>query len=66
MDELDLTQHRIELELEAALKKIAPVDTHNPEGVCLNCGEETGTDKRWCDYDCCTDWELRQRRSCHD
>lgn len=33
-----------------------------PTGFCLNCHEITDDNKRWCDFDCQSDWTKRQRK----
>jgi hypothetical protein len=37
-----------------------PLDTSNPSGECLFCGESTGLERRWCDTVCRNDWEREQ------
>ncbi len=38
--------------------------TAGPEatGACLNCGEELSDGRRWCNFECCQDYDKRQRR----
>jgi hypothetical protein len=36
--------------------KVKSIRTDNPSGKCLYCGESTGTDKRWCDFDHMKEW----------
>ena len=33
-------------------KEAAGINTTNPSGECLWCGEETGTERRWCNHEC--------------
>ena len=51
--------------LAAAMKKNALKrfsETHNATGLCWNCLDPTGYDKRFCDDDCEADHNKRKRR----
>lgn len=37
-----------------------PLDTSNPSGECLYCGEPTGLERRFCDRLCADDWSNEQ------
>lgn len=37
-------------------KEAAKIDTTNPSGECLWCGEEIGTERRWCNHECMNLW----------
>ena len=58
MDVIDIAQDQAE-----TLRKIAinnarrKINTANPIGTCWHCGEKTGKERRWCNADCCSDWE---------
>jgi hypothetical protein len=60
-DEADQADYNIERDKQMALALAA---AHKPEaeytGSCLNCGEETGFLRRWCDADCRDKWQRRQ------
>lgn len=61
-DEIDAAQAHIEREEEFRRRYQNPnrLDAEFT-GKCLNCGEVL-TDRRWCDEDCRTDWELWRRK----
>jgi hypothetical protein len=62
MDDADISQPRIEAEL---MIRLNAAQNHKPEaiatGQCLFCGRGPLPEKhRWCDRDCCRDWEKEQ------
>lgn len=62
-DDADLANDLIELQLKSKLDEIgSQAIPENDTGACLNCGEYIGKIKRWCDSDCMTDYQLRNRR----
>lgn len=65
-DEADIADERIEKALAA---KQAEVVNRPPEapftGECLNCGadlSETVPQRRWCDAECCSEWDERRKK----
>lgn len=62
MDEIDVAQRENERHLTRALSKINTQREISATGKCLNCHEpQADNNRRWCDADCRTDWEKRQR-----
>ena len=61
-DDADITADRAELE-ESIRRKYAqkPGLELLPTGFCLNCGDKTTAEQRWCDVSCRNDWQGRQR-----
>jgi hypothetical protein len=47
-----LTQEFTDREINRIRSQAAKIDTSNPSGVCLYCGESTGIERRFCDADC--------------
>lgn len=61
MDAIDIAQEYTETIEKIAIDNARKqVNTANPLGVCWYCGEKVGTARRWCDADCCKDWEAEQ------
>lgn len=61
MDVLDKLQEQSDLVTEVQINKArASVNTTNPLGKCWYCGDKIGTSRRWCDAECCKDWESAQ------
>lgn len=55
-DDIDIANRQAEAELVSIIgmrKKEGP----KPTGVCLFCGSEVTSNRRWCDADCRDDWE---------
>ena len=62
-DEVDVTQERIEREVEIMRRAIAAMSEEvKPIGECLWCGEALDNGRRWCNAECRDSWELRRRR----
>ena len=62
-DEVDVTQERIEREIEIMRRAIAVMSEEvKPIGECLWCGEILDNGRRWCNAECRDSWELRRRR----
>ena len=61
-DELDqayrVTQEFTDREISRISADAAKIDTSNPSGECLFCFEPTGTERRWCNAECCKLWEI--------
>ena len=67
MEEADWIDHAANVTQEAAdrgilaiRKQAANIDTSNPSGECLCCGDAVGLERRFCDKDCAADWEREQ------
>lgn len=61
MDTIDTAQEYIETIEQVAIDNARKdVNTENPSGLCWYCEEKIGTHRRWCDADCCKDWEAEQ------
>lgn len=63
MDDIERAENAIEQMLAAALshphRKVKLIEA---TGYCLNCGERMNyPEQKWCDSDCCSDWEKRNR-----
>lgn len=56
MDEADITQERLEREMERLMKRRAAAGPQ-PTGFCLWCGEPLRHPLRWCDAACRDEWE---------
>lgn len=62
-DEVDVTQERIEREIELMRQAIAAMSEETtPIGECLWCGELLDNGRRWCSAECRDSWELWRRR----
>jgi hypothetical protein len=61
MDDADLSQQRMERELELAMMARKRQPEMPPTGSCYNCGEAVIADARWCDNACRDDWEKREK-----
>lgn len=62
-DEVDVTQERIEREIEIMRRAIAAMrEEAKPIGECLWCGEVLDDGRRWCNAECRDAWELWRRR----
>lgn len=62
-DEADVTQERIEREIEIMRQAIAAMTEEvKPIGECLWCGEVLDDSRRWCSVECRDSWELWRRR----
>ena len=62
-DEVDVTQERIDREIEIMRQAIAAMSEETtPIGECLWCGEVLDNGRRWCNTECCYSWELWRRR----
>lgn len=44
------------------LTKIRRQEGPRETGRCLNCGEPVPAGRRWCDHDCLSDWQARQKK----
>ncbi|WP_448508804.1 hypothetical protein [Immundisolibacter sp.] len=67
MDEVDVTQKRMEAEQEARAKVqkyMAGVRELKPTGFCHSplCGEEVKGNRLFCDKQCSDDWERSKRK----
>ena len=62
-DEVDVTQERIDREIEIMRRAIAAMSEEvKPIGECLWCGEVLDNGRRWCSVECRDSWELWRRR----
>ena len=62
MDLIDMGQQREQMDREYALRAALQHEPPLPYvGSCYNCGDPTGGGRRFCDCDCRTDYERRQR-----
>ena len=62
-DEVDVTQERIEREIEIMRQAIAAMGEEiKPIGECLWCGEVLDDSRRWCNVECRDSWELWGRK----
>lgn len=59
-DEVDRANDTAQMFLDIALRQRKP-PAPEPTGYCLNCDEPLDGGRRWCDQDCCLDWERRER-----
>ena len=58
MDDTDLSGRFDDIRLQTSLhqsRKDEPVEVAT--GECLFCGEAVAPPRRWCNFDCMTDWE---------
>jgi hypothetical protein len=39
------------------IRKSSQIDYSNPTGLCFWCNSEVGTERRFCDKQCCESWE---------
>ncbi len=63
-DEADVTQERIEREIEIMRRAIAAMcEETSATGECLWCGETLDNGRRWCNAECRDAWELWKCRS---
>jgi RNA polymerase-binding transcription factor DksA len=67
MAEADWIDHAANVTQEAADRSIlvirkqdAKIDTSNPSGKCLSCGDTVGNERRFCDSECRDDWAKYQ------
>lgn len=62
MNECDQADAASDAYLSACIKSATnnKLDLSNPHGLCLNCNEPIGIDKRFCDSDCASDYSKRQ------
>lgn len=58
-DEIDVAQERMEIEMQRAIDAAKKSGRMPETGFCYNCKEPTA--KHFCDGDCRTDWEKRER-----
>lgn len=64
-DEIDIANERAQLRLDKYLEVRKPVGPV-PTGFCLNCNDPFDEDiieRRWCDFDCQSDWAKREERA---
>ena len=61
-DPSDLATQQEQMYLDAALAHRKPVGP-TACGHCLNCEAPLDYPERWCDADCCADWEQRESRA---
>ena len=61
MDEADLSDARITIALEDAIRRKKPTGPE-PTGWCLYCREPLEEGLRWCDAECEREWEYEQAR----
>lgn len=56
-DLIDRANDEVERQLENKIKSIRNTSTPvKYTGYCLTCGEELPAPRRWCDKDCCDDF----------
>ena len=64
-DEVDIGNDMVERTIAMALV-LNHVNANIPEaqytGFCLNCGDKTGANQRWCDVSCRNDHQARKGR----
>lgn len=60
-DSADISQDRMDLELELARREIASRPKLQPNGWCYNCLDAVAEQKLFCDCDCEADWDKRRR-----
>jgi len=59
-DEIDRASEQEMAQREAAIRNASVFQSRlRPCGKCLNCGDEIGSDLRWCNSDCRSDFERR-------
>ena len=59
-DEIDMASDKEQAMRDAAIKNASMFKSKlKPCGKCLNCGEEVGSELRFCDADCRDDFEFR-------
>ena len=63
MDDIDKGNHQAELTLQAYIERVRRrVEREvTPTGYCLNCEEQVGPHKLFCDTTCRDDYEKRER-----
>lgn len=61
-DDADLTQARLEREMDYLLRQRRPAAALPDTGRCHWCGEATHGGRRFCDADCRDDWERAHSR----
>lgn len=63
-DDVDHAAEISELHLQRALIAVqsAQHDAPKPTGYCLCCGDDTPSDRRWCDAGCRDLWQEEQAR----
>lgn len=59
-DEADIASEAIELRLEAAIEACRRAPRLPPKGSCWFCDEPLPPPKKFCDADCCADYEVEQ------
>jgi hypothetical protein len=59
-DEADLTADRMEKEEELRRRLVRKPELP-PCGVCYFCGEDVGSDKKFCNAECAEDFEFEQK-----
>jgi RNA polymerase-binding transcription factor DksA len=55
-DRADIQQQRL-LDAQIAFTVNEKLVISNESGICWNCGEHIGTERRWCDANCRDDWD---------
>lgn len=63
MDEVDKTQERMDLEMEAAMKGVGETVIPEGDGFCYHCDEPVDGTKRWCDASCRDSWEAERKKA---
>jgi hypothetical protein len=61
-DEVDNANDMSEMLLQNAIKQKSLLFVTEPTGYCFNCEEPVEGSKKFCNSECCEDWEYRQRR----
>lgn len=60
-DEIDAATDQAEAQLlKLIARRPVPYTPFNASGICFNCGEKTGPERRWCNARCRDTWELNR------
>lgn len=61
-DAADQADDRIQNWLEGNIRKVLERPSLKPCGCCYNCNEPVAGQQLFCDLDCRSDWQERERR----
>lgn len=60
MDDADISEERMQRELDAGISRIRKAASLKPIGYCFFCNESVGNGRIFCDSGCREDYELEQ------
>lgn len=58
-DAADLGNERAEQFLNHSIGQVKKPEIDPANGYCFNCDEPVAEGMRWCNADCCSDWQAR-------